>query len=138
MELILGKMKIGNIVSFELALSGIVKNRYENVKVVGIIPAYLADKFGEDVYTLHAQVYSALPPGTMPDNAESYQYLIVENPNKTTSVVGLPWIDVSTIRVFIRSETKFIIQDMAQEDIDQISRAISRLGYTPVIEKKNF
>lgn len=65
---ILGKMDIGDTVSFDLHVSSVLPQDYSLVKIEGVIPANLCDKFGTDVYALHAQVYRLVPEGTMDNN----------------------------------------------------------------------
>lgn len=138
MDKILGKIALGDTVSFDLHVASVVTQNYDNVKVTGIIPARFVDKFGEDAYALHAQVYRLLPPGTIEDDAESYEYIVVEDEGGNTRVIGIPWIDETTIKVHHRSEVVFKLVDMPQEDINQVRDYFARLGYIPTVTINRF
>lgn len=129
MKAILGQMSIGDLVSFDLLVGSVVTQNYDRVKIAGVIPASHADKFGEDVYALHAQVFRLLPEGTVDDDPESYQYLVVEYDTGNTRIVGIPWINDKTIKVFTRTSATFKIEDLSQEDANDIRDYIARKGY---------
>lgn len=129
MKNILGRMNVGDVVSFDLHVEAMVTQSYHRVKVLAVIPAKFSDKFGEDVYTLHAQIYRLLPPGTIQDDPESYQYIVVELEDGQNRVVGLPWIKDDTIRVHDSSTVTFTVEDMPQEDINDVRDYFARKGY---------
>lgn len=129
-SLILGKFRIGDTISFEVYAGSILSQDYDNVKVQAIIPAHLCDTFGYDVFATHAQIYRLIPEGRMEDNPRSYHYLLVENENGNTRVVGLPWINESTIRVFSQNVATFTVESIDQEDINRIADVIAQYGYS--------
>lgn len=128
-SLILGKFRIGDVISFEVYAGEILSQDYDNVKVQAIIPAHLCDTFGYDVFATHAQIYRLIPEGRMEDNPRSYHYLLVESENGNTRVVGLPWINESTIRVFHQNTATYTVHDVDQEDIHRIAEVIAQYGY---------
>lgn len=129
MGLILNKFKTGDTISFEVHASAILLQDYDNVKVMGEIPAELCDRFGFDAYATHAQIYRLVPEGTMEDDPESYSYLLLKTVNGQFRVIGLPWINTSTIRVHKATRAIFTVDNIAQEDINVIRDAIARHGY---------
>ena len=126
---ILGKFEINDVISFDLHVSAIITQDYENVKVKGLIPATACRFFNMDPYATHAQVYRMLPQGTVRDDPESYSYLIVETVDGQERVVGLPWINIDTIKVHTRQTVRYEIEGIAQEDITLIRDVIARYGY---------
>lgn len=134
---ILGKMDIGDTVSFDLHVSSVLPQDYSLVKIEGVIPANLCDKFGTDVYALHAQIYRLVPEGTMDNNPESYSYLLVKTQDKEYRVIGLPWINADTIKVYKQNKVTFGIINCAEEDIALIRNAIARRGYHVTITRED-
>lgn len=134
---ILGKMDIGDTVSFDLHVSSVLPQDYNLVKIEGVIPASLCDRFGADVYALHAQVYRLVPEGTMDNNPESYNYLLVKTQDKEYRVVGLPWINSDTIKIYKQNKVTFSVVNCAEEDITIIRDAIARRGYHVVMTRED-
>lgn len=126
---ILGKFKINDIISFDLHVSAIITQNYENVRVKGVIPASACRFYSMDPYATHAQVYRLIPAGTIQDDAESYSYLLVETADGQERVVGLPWINISTIRVHSMQTARFEVKNIALEDVVTIRDVINRYGY---------
>lgn len=127
--LILNKFKINDIISFDLHVDSVLPQDYEHVKVKGVITAQIATLLGADVYATHAQIYRLLPAGVAPDNPEEYLYLQIETSDGQTRILGLPWINADTIKVYNTSTAIFTVTDIAQEDINNIRDVIARYGY---------
>lgn len=134
--LILNKFQVGDVISFDVHVSGVLTQDYDNVTVKGLIPAESCDKYGYDVYALHAQIYRMIPQGTMEDNPDSYPYLLVKTLDEQWKVVGLPWINADTIRVHRQITAVFTVPNIAQEDINLIRDVINRYGYSCNVELK--
>lgn len=134
MTLLTKNLKVNDIVSFELHVSGIISQRYDYVKVAGIIPASFADRFGVDAYSLHAQVFRLLPEGIAQDDADSYEFLIIESDNKAITAIGLPWIKQDSITVHTSKTARFTVPNISTEDLDVIRSVIARYGYTCTAE----
>lgn len=81
---------VGKIVSFSLYAPSVIGSGYTNVKVLGITTASIAKTFN-DIVSQHAQVYPSLPVGTV-NNYQAYDYVLIENANKKTVAIGIPWI----------------------------------------------
>lgn len=126
---ILEKFKLKDIISFETRASQILPQSYDRVTVEGVIPASDCHLYGFDAYSTHAQIFRLVPEGTMEDDADSYNYLRLKTETGETLIVGLPWIDTNTIKVYHRLTAMFTVEDIAQEDIERIQLAISRHGY---------
>lgn len=131
---ILEKFKLKDVISFETHASSILPQDYERVTVIGVIPASDCHLYGYDAYSMHAQIFRLVPPGTMENNADSYDYLRLRTLNGETRIVGIPWINASTIKVFKKTTACFIVEDIAQEDIEKIQLSISRHGYSCQLE----
>ena len=128
--LIYNKFKIGDVISFDVHVTGVLTQDYDNVRVQGIVPAKACANYGYDVYALHAQIFRMIPSGTMQDDPESYQYLLVETLDNQWKIVGLPWINQETIRVHTQTSAIFTVPNIAQEDINRIRDVINRHGYS--------
>lgn len=133
---ILSNLRIGDEVSFELRVSSVLGQNYDHVKVVGIVPANACHYFGSDVYAIHEQVFKLLPDGSVKNDPESYQYILVEDLNGQKRVIGLPWINESTIKVHLRKVAVFTVPDIKQEDVVKIRDVIARYGYNCTFEMK--
>lgn len=127
--LILDKFRLKDIISFETHAPSILSQNFDRVTVEGIIPASDCQRYGFDAYTTHAQIYRLVPEGAMEDNAESYSYLRLKTMTGDDLIVGLPWIDKNTIKIYKSTTATFTIEDIAQEDIEQIRLSIARHGY---------
>ena len=127
---ILEKFKLKDVISFETHASQVLPQDYERVTVIGVIPASDCHLYGFDAYAVHAQVFRLVPAGTMDNDPESYDYLRLRTLNGETRIVGIPWINASTIKVFKKTTASFIVEDIAQEDVNKIRLAIARHGYS--------
>lgn len=126
---ILGGFRLGDEISFELKVSAILAQDYDHVIVKGVVPASSCDIFGLDAYATHEQVYPLLPEGSVANDADSYSYLLVENLQGQKRVVGLPWINESTIKIHRKQTAVFTVLDIKQEDVVKIRDVIARYGY---------
>lgn len=133
--LILDRFRIRDIISFDLRIGQVYPQDFNYVKVIAVIPAMVADRFGVDVYSLHAQVSRLLPEGSIAENADNYDYLVVELMDGTTRVVGLPWILPDSIRVHVSQKVAFVVTDIEDNHISQIRDVIARYGYHCVVER---
>lgn len=127
---ILDKFKLKDIVSFETYVGAILPNDYDHVKVMGVIPAEDCHRYGFDAYATHAQIYPLLPSGIAEDDPESYDYLRLQTQTGEQRIVGIPWINTSTIKIYKQTNASFKVMNVAQEDIERIMLAISRHGYS--------
>lgn len=80
-----------------------------------------------DIYHLHAVVYPFLD-SSVPDDARAYNYLKLEAPDGSITVLGVPWIDPNSVSVLTGQRTIITVDDWS--DTDRIRNALSANGVT--------
>lgn len=107
--------------NFDLHPSAILGGDYKNVLVMSIMDYETALAF-QDVAALHAQVYPTLPQD-VPDDPSKYNYVKVRTAIGTT-ILGIPWIDESTIVEVTKSRHIVTIEDTDSSNTTQLLRNI--------------
>lgn len=129
MSEVYGYLQFNNVITFNVHAPNVLGSVYQDVKVLALLDvATAADQI--DPYSLHANVYPSLPPG-VEDDPTSYQYVKVQHPNGTNSIIGIPWIDFSTITLSGKGKLTIVINDVNPDDKHAIMRALASNGYTP-------
>lgn len=123
-------LQFGNTVTFEVYPKTIIGSRFEDVKVMGIFDIDTARRHGVDPTALHINVYPFLP-ATVENDASSYQYVKLKHPNGSISVIGVPWIDATTIRLSQRGRLLITIEDVGVVERERTVQALSAIGITP-------
>jgi len=97
MELFPG-ININDQISFQLKnnLTSVIPVDFTDVILVGLLSADNARLFA-DPYITHRNVYPLLDPGTVPDNADAYPFVVVKFNNGTFYTIGEPWIAPGTL-----------------------------------------
>lgn len=119
----LSSENIGMLVSFNLHPSNIIRDRFEGVEVMGVFGFEVARQLS-DVSTMHYNVYSTLPANT-PNDPSAYNYVQVRYPNGNKTVLGLPWINESTIDVSTAVTYKIEVFDCTMADSEELSRILT-------------
>lgn len=113
--------------SFEVFPVAILGNDFKNVTIMGIVNPSIAQSF-LDIEASHVQMYPYLPSGT-PDNARGYDYVMLKTLSGETTVLGLPWINQTTI-VSVESGTMLVeIIEVTSQDIQRVSDALIANGF---------
>lgn len=86
--------KVLSLTTYAPALLG---SNFQRVKLLGILD-YRSVYPWIDPAATHANVFPSLPPGT-PNNHTKYSYAKFEFPNGKIVILGLPWINDSTVEV---------------------------------------
>ena len=125
---LIGNAKYGDIVTFKVFPAEIIGNDFQHVKVIGVVNAQVAESLGLNAYTLHQQVYPILPRGSAPNDADSYNFLLVEMQNGSKMAIGVPWIDLNTLQIHVSSTATLVLNDITPEKIQIVREALSANG----------
>lgn len=120
---------IGGRYTFATHAPSILGTAFSNVKITSILLPEDAIRFGTDIAALHASVLPSLPT-PKPDNYLSYSYIKGVTQNDTPFVLGLPWIDGSTIVSVGAVTKKFVVDNVTPAIEANIIEAISTIGYS--------
>lgn len=118
---------IGKLVSFNVYPAGIIPSQFQQVKVLDIFSPTTALRFA-DVASLHVNVYPTLPVG-VPNTYTGYNYVQVELENGTPVILGLPWIDDSSIVVHDNVSIKVTISQVSAADVSRVREALISNGF---------
>lgn len=119
---------IGKTASFKVFPS-IIKDDFTNVKILGVVSYEDAEGFG--VAETHVKVYPTLPAGT-PNDYRAYNYLKLRFPNGKVDVIGLPWVEENSVRIFSTMDIVITIRNKGVEDIDTLRMILAANGYQDV------
>lgn len=127
------QIQIGQKFSFEVYPSAILGN-FRDVVLDARLSANGARAFGADVDALHANVYRTLP-STVPNDATSYDYLRVQHPNGSYSIIGVPYIRPESIQIVTHGVLHLRFDGVSQQDHTRILNALSASGFTPTLNQ---
>lgn len=125
MSKLIGDAKYGDLVTFTVYPAQIIGNDFQYVKVIGIVSAQVAESLGLNAYTLHQQVYPILPRGSVPNNADEYDFLLIEMQNGTKMAIGKPWIDINTLQIHVQNKATLILTNISAEKLQIVREALS-------------
>nr|DAS66891.1 MAG TPA: hypothetical protein [Caudoviricetes sp.] len=125
MSKLIGDAKYGDLVTFTVYPAQIIGNDFQYVKVIGIVNAQVAESLGLNAYTLHQQVYPILPRGSVPNNADEYDFLLIEMQNGTKMAIGKPWIDINTLQIHVQNKATLILTNISAEKLQIVREALS-------------
>ena len=125
MSKLIGDAKYGDLVTFTVYPAQIIGNDFQYVKVIGIVNAQVAESLGLNAYTLHQQVYPILPRGSVPNNADEYDFLLIEMQNGTKMAFGKPWIDINTLQIHVQNKATLILTNISAEKLQIVREALS-------------
>jgi len=114
--------------TFNVLPTAILGNSFNNVTVVAIMDQEQANK-EIDTQALHAQVFPYLPANSI-DRADAYDYIKIKFPSGTTTVLGVPWIDESSVREIVSTVFSVKIFNATPTDITRLRNALSQNGFT--------
>lgn len=123
---------IGKMVSFQTYASPILGSIYNKLQVTGIIGYDMAKRLG-DVDGTHISIYPNLPAGT-PASPRLYSYVtLYDIINKKTIVMGLPWINQSTIVESNLESVTVTLFGLSQPDITRLGDVLRVNGFNDVL-----
>lgn len=123
-------VEVGKVYDFSVYPSTVIPADYTNVTVLSILDADSARQI-IDIDARHIAVYPYLPAGT-PDDCNAYYYLKVMLNNGIKTVLGITWIDISTI--VERSNTKIyvVIDNASTTDLERVRQCLATNGFTSI------
>lgn len=121
-------LAVGKRYNFEVYAPNILGS-FKNVTVLGIVDSSMANREA-DVYALHIQIFSYLPPGSINDPTK-YDYVIVRNENGSRTILGIPFIRTNTIEeVGSKRITVTIGGSVTSADVTRVRAALVANGFT--------
>lgn len=125
MTTLIGNAKYGDIISFSVYPAAILGNNFQQVKLVGLVNAQIAETMGLNAYARHQQVYATLPKGSAPNDADQYNFIIVEMQNGQKQAIGVPWINIDTIQIFTENKVRLVLSNVPPEMFETLRAAMS-------------
>lgn len=123
-------IQIGQRFSFEVYPTAILGNGFKDVVLEVIMGARAALSFGEDLQSIHRNVYPTLPPGT-PNDPFQYSYVRVLMPSGEYQNIGIPWIRPDSIIASSSRKLTLSFLDTTPTDRDRIMLALAAINKTP-------
>lgn len=120
---------IGDTISFQVYPSVFLGTQFNDVVVQSVINAETARLLGYDYVSMHANVYPTLPEGEVPDNPTQYNYLLVKMPSGQSQLVGVPWIDESTVSSRSTTSVYLEVPGAGTSNVQAIITALSANGF---------
>jgi len=128
-------VEVGKVYDFSVYPSTVIPNDYTNVTILGILDADSARQIA-DIDALHAAVYPYLPAGTI-DDATAYYYVKVALNNGIKTVLGITWINQTTITPRATTRIHVLIEDAKTTDIDRVRQCLLMNGFNSVTVSLN-
>lgn len=124
------EVQIGQKLSFDVYPVSVLGNAFDNVLLEGIISARAAMQYGFDIVALHANIAPSLPD-PKPADAFQYNYIRIQLVSGEFNVLGIPWINQSTIEIQGGGKFTLTFDDTSPQDRDRIVLALSSNGFKP-------
>lgn len=122
-------ISIGDKITFRLFGQSIIGTEYTNVKVDGVLDWHTAGLLG-DVAAKHKLLYPTITTPNTPESFDQIQYLKVTLPNGTSDVVGITWIDSSSIVKVTKGTAKVTIENIDGAGLEAVRKALLSVGVT--------
>ena len=123
---------IGRTINFSVYPSALLGSNFTNVKVLDILSAVTAGAF-TDVQAQHLNVMATLPDGFRDPLAYlNYLYVRVQYSNGEYGILGIPWIDGSTVAIVENKTAIVSVPGVGSSDINYIRQALVNAGYANV------
>lgn len=128
-------VEVGKAYDFSVYPSTVIPNDYTNVTILGILDADSARQIS-DIDALHAAVYPYLPAGTI-DDANAYYYVKVALNNGVKTVLGITWINQTTITSRVTTRIHVLVEDAKTTDIERVRQCLLMNGFNSVTVSLN-
>lgn len=129
MAQILGKMNIGDIVTFDVYPSDLLGTKFRQCRVLAILDYDSTRLMGIDPDAQHVKVYDSLPAGT-PNDPSAYQWLKVRLFGGDVTAIGIPWIKADTIVVTTTTTITVTYNNASPDDAVKIRTMNANNGFT--------
>ena len=122
--------EIGKAYSFSIYPTTIISNDFNYAICEGVLSPSIAEAF-MPLDVMHAQVYPYLPSGTV-DNPLMYNYVKFKLSDGATSVLGLPWINLDTVKVSTIQKIVVEIKGKTANELNNIRSVLTENGYDDI------
>lgn len=116
------------VYSFTLYPTTVIPGDFSNVTVMGIID-YDTALQSADIPSIHVNVYPYIKQYGVPDDPSQYDYIKVKLANGTITVLGLPWINQSTIVLVQSLSATILLEGVDANAYDRIYQALVNNGF---------
>lgn len=114
--------------NFEVYPSNLIGTNFKGVTVASRLDPEEASR-EIDIIARHAQYYPTLPAGT-PDDPKSYDYLKIRFLDGSVAVIGIAWIDISTVEEVSSQTVTVKISSVSAGDLSRIKDALLSNGFS--------
>lgn len=119
--------------SFSVYPSDLFGTDFGQCQLVAIMDPDSAIRAGLDIYAKHLQVKPSIPESVgMPNDPKQYDYVQFKLPSGARVILGMPWIDESTIQVVEYQIITAVIQGKTAQDVGLIRQALAMNGFNNV------
>lgn len=122
--------EVGKAYTFSVYPSNIIENVFDYAVCTATFSSDIAQHY-LDITAIHAQVYSYLPSGT-PDSAFLYNYVQFQLRDGSRVVLGIPWINTSTITVSDAQMITVNIRGVTANRINDIRDTLISNGFNDI------
>lgn len=119
--------ELKKVYNFDVHPSALLGNDFKNVTILAILDYETALQYG-DLPAMHVNVYPHLPTG-IPDDPSQYDYVRVRLASGDATVLGIPWIDESTIELIASMRMNVTIEGVGASDVERVRLALAQNGY---------
>lgn len=118
---------IKGVYSFILYPATVIRGDFSNLTIMATMDYESALQLG-DIPAVHANVFPYLPAGT-PNDPSQYDYVKVKLSSGIVTVLGMPWINQSTIELVQSLSATVVIEGVSNSDGPRIRDALVQNGY---------
>jgi len=119
--------QVGTVYSFSVYAANVLGTDFQNVTVEAILNADIAQRLGLDIQALQALIYPYVP--SMPTDPTQFNYIQVLTAAGNLTILGMPWIDETTITVVSGQTITAVIPNVTAADMSIVQAALSMQGY---------
>lgn len=120
------------VYSFSVYPKALLGNDFQNVTILGTINYILANRV-ISCQEKHVQVYPYIPVANgTPNDYRQYNYIDVRLASGEETVLGIPWIDASTIVLQQAQTINVAIGNVTAADVDKVRNCLVANGYNNV------
>jgi hypothetical protein len=120
-----------SVYSFSLYPIAALGAGYTNATIMAIMDTATANR-EIDTQALHALVYPTLPNGSAPNDPNGYDYVKIKTSAGRTTILGLPWIDPSSVVLVDSTTIVATISNVSAGDLATIKNALAANGFNSV------
>lgn len=122
--------QLGQTLSFDVYPAAVLGQSFENVTVLGLIDPGTANG-SIDIIGMHAAVYPYLLQAglNVPNDPTQYNYIKIRTQSGKVTVLGMPWINESTIVATTNQVITAVVSGVTAQDVQGIQNALIANGY---------